>query len=310
MMNAAQLEEKYKYSDIKAEIVAADLVQNGKNLDNIVIRPVGLFTRKFRNDILHYEDVDSSTGNEDSLLFIDVSREGLFDALPQGLFHQPSGKRIEGLENQIEELRKQRQEEIEAKKFFSVFEKEFNQCKVLVELEERKSIFGFGESFNSDLFADIWVELRDIAPKFHQYLFQILPIAHKCRGNVHLSSLLLGFVVNEKVHISVSVEPKFQKNSFPGNELNKQFLGTDFVLGDNTPSYDSEYKIIIGPVAKKKLKHFLHGGEYEKVILYLLEYFIPFDADAKLELVLENEAENLFLREGENYCFLGYDSKI
>ena len=120
----------------------------------------------------------------------------------------------------------------------------------------------------------------------------------------------MGFVVNEKVHISVSAEPKLQKNAFPGNELNKRFLGTDLVLGDVTPSYDSEYTVSIGPIAKKKVKHFLHGGEYEKVILYLMEYFIPFDADYKIDIVLENEGENLFLREVENYCFLGYDSKI
>lgn len=310
-MNAADLEQKYVHCDIKAEVVAADLVEQGNDIESVVIRPIGSFTRKFRKDILHFQTSTFEYGSTDELLFIDVTREGVFDSLPQGLFYQPekqAGKM--DLENKIEELKKQRQEEVEARKFFSVFEKEFNQCRILTELEERKSIFGMSENFNSDLFTDIWVELREIAPKFHIFLYQILPIAHKCRGNVRLSSILLGFVINENVKITLETEPKMQENPFSANQLNHRFLGTDFVIGDKTPSYDSLYKINIGPLKRNKIHLFLHGGEYEKVILFLLNFFIPYDADFEMNLELEKESENLFLREADKYCYLGFDSKI
>ena len=308
-MTAAELHEKYKYCDIKAEVVAADLVYQQKSLDNIVIRLAGIFNRNFRNDILGFESAESGSRNEDSLLFIDVSREGIFDALPQGLFYQASGKKIDNLDEKIQELRMQRHEDAEARKFFSVLEKEFNQCRVLVELEERKSIFGLSENFNSDLFTDIWGELKDIPHKFQKYLFQILPIAHQCRGNVHLSSLLLAFVLNEKVTITVDAAPQWQPNAFPANELNKRYLGADFILGNNTPAYDAVYKIKIGPV-KGKISNYMQGGENEKIMLFLLDYFIPFDANFEVELILEKDSKNLFLRHEENCCFLGYDSKI
>jgi hypothetical protein len=309
-VEATKIKRQYAGLDVKAELVAADLVQSGVALESIVIRPVGSFTRKFRNDVLKYENVTTTTGGVEELLYIDVSREGIYDALPQHLFHMSSGKKSDGIENKIEELKRQRFEESEARKFFSVFEKEFSHCRVLVELEERKSIFGLSDDFNSDLFTDIWVELKDLSKKFHKYLYQILPIAHKCRGNVHLSSILLGYVINEAVKIRVSSEPTMQKNIFAANELGERFLGADFVVGDKTPSYDSEYMVTIGPIAKGKIRQFMHGSEYEKVILYLLDYFIPFDANFKVELVLEKDAENLFLCNNENYCFLGYDSNI
>jgi type VI secretion system protein ImpH len=309
-VTAAELEEKYKNFDVKAEVVAADLVEEGKNIDTIVIRSSGIFTRNFRHDILHYENVDQELGSDESLLFIDVSREGIFDSLPQQIFYQPSGKKLDSLDEKIQEIRKQRLEDAESRKFFSVFEKEFNQCKIMVEMEERKSIFGMSDKFNSDLFTDIWGELKEIAPHYHKYLFQILPIAHKCRGNVYLSSLLLGFILNEKVSIKVDADPALQKNAFPANALNKRFLGTDLILGDYTPSYDATYKLQIGPIKRGTVSKYMPGGEVDKLLNFLLDYFIPFDANTEMELVLEKESESLFLRDDEKYCYLGYDSKI
>ncbi len=291
--------------------MAADLVDQGVSVDSIVIRPVGTFTRKYRKDILHYETNDTNFGTIEELLFIDVTREGIFDSLPQGLFYQPDSKKSNsGLENRLEELKMQRKEESEARKFFSVLEKEFNQCKVLVELEERKSIFGLSEKFNSELFTDIWPELKDVALKFHKYLFQILPIAYKCRGNVQLSATLLGFVLNEKVSIEVNSEPVIKPNPFPANQLNQRYLGTDFVLGSHTPSYDLDYKINIGPIERGSLTGYMLGGEYEKVIGFLADYFIPYDANYELNIILEKGSEKLFLQDSETHCFLGFDSKI
>lgn len=311
-MDSAELENRYALCDVKAEVVAADLVEMGVKIDNVVIRPLGSFARKYRKDILQYSNSDEYNHSEsDNLLFIDVSREGIFDSLPQRLFYQPDPKKLnEGVQSRLDEFRKQREEESESRKFFLVFEKEFYQCKTLIELEERKSIFGMSEQFNTDLFTDIWVELRNVPSRFHKYLFQILPLAYKCRGDVNLTEALLGFVLNEHVSIHVFAEPVMRTNTFSANQLGKRFIGADFVLGNETPSYDALYKIKVGPLKKKNLHHYMYAGEHKKVIDFLMDYFIPFDADFEVELVLEKDSEKLLLLDSETFCYLGFDSKI
>ncbi len=300
----------YQAWDIKAEVAAADLVENGAQIDAIVINAQGVFARKFRRDILGFREGESQTPGADSLLFIDVSREGIVDALPQGLFYQPERNSSGELRDKIDLLKIQHEEEQENRKFFSVFEKEFNACKILVELEERKSIAGMSEGFNSDLFMEIWPELQAVNEKFHKHLFQILPLTHKCRGNIELSAALLGFVLNEKVEMKADHMPVFNRNPVPTNELNKRYLGTDFILGDTTPDYEARYEVKVGPIERKKLKNYFFDGENYKVILFLMDYFIPVEAEYEIKILIEKESNSLFLRDSENYCYLGIDTKL
>lgn len=313
-MDIASLQTRYHNCDIKAEVVAADLVETGGGLENVVIRPLGIFSRKFRKDVLNYSHSLSADNpderNDDNLLFIEVSREGIYDSLPQSLFYQANLKKAEATSSKLDEFRKQRIEEAEARKFFLVFEKEFYKCRTLTELEERKSIFGMSDEFSSDLFTSVWGELKEVPAIFHKYLFQILPIAHLCRGDASLSAALLGFVLNEKVEITVSADPVMRYNTSSANELGGRYIGMDFILGNYSPSYDPVYHVKIGPIHKNKLDAYMYNGDCKKVINFLMDYYIPFDADFEIELILEKESEKLFLRDSENYCYLGFDSKI
>lgn len=310
-MDSEDINRHYQHCDVRAEVVCADLVSGGEDIDCLVIKPAGIFNRRYRKDILHTETSNAGSGGAEVVLTVlNVSREGIYDSLPNGLFYQPIIKPNDSLDNKIQEIRKQRTEESEARKFFSVLEREFNKCKVLIELQERKSIFGMSDTFSSDLYSEIWPELQQVPQKFHKFLYQILPVSHKCRGNISLSALLLGIALGERVFIHVHSEPRMEKSTMDSNVLGSRYMGTDFVIGDYYPEYSPLYEVVVGPVAPEKVTDYMAGGDAESLLRFLSDYFIPMDADFKMNIQLQNEGGNLSLQQYNNYSYLGYNSTI
>ncbi len=127
-------------SDIKAEVIGAALVENGTRIDDIVIKPVGISQRNVRKDVVDIYNKDGGADNGE-YLFFDVSREGLYDTIPQGVFHQPkiTGKK-RNTEDLIDEMKLFKKQEDAARLFFLALEKEYGRVNLSGELEERKSI--------------------------------------------------------------------------------------------------------------------------------------------------------------------------
>ena len=296
--------------DVRAEIIAADLIERGTAPEKIAIRPMGTFSRNFRKDIAAIKNILNHANGEEYLR-IDVSRDGIYDSLPQGLFHAVERKNKKPtLADTIEEIKKVKQEEEDIRQFFWAIEKEVNITKALIEIEERKSIFGLSDNFQSQLFLDIWPEIQEINARYYPFLFQILPLAHRFRANIEMSELLLSYVVNHPVSIIVNNMPTYHTHPNINSTLDSNYLGINYVLGDSTPDYDILYHITIGPVKKKEVPKFVNDGESIKVIHFLLDYFLPFDSQNKIKIILDKSEESLYLSDTNSSSHLGFDSSI
>jgi hypothetical protein len=119
--------------DIKAEVIIADLIENKVNPADIVFIPDGSFKRNYTHDILFAEV--RKLNNSQQVVNIHTSRDGLYDSLPEGLFHEQTHERITSGKDMAEDSKKLKLEEKEARNFFLPFENEIFFQRVILELE-------------------------------------------------------------------------------------------------------------------------------------------------------------------------------
>ncbi|MGB1309498.1 MAG: hypothetical protein ACPG6B_11345, partial [Oceanihabitans sp.] len=99
------------YQNLKAEVIIAELQKNS-NLTNkdVVVHHKSAFKRSHRRDILDIGLI------EDNKLHVNLSRNGLYDQLPEGLFHTKDTKNTSITYTELRKTYKK--EEQDARHFF------------------------------------------------------------------------------------------------------------------------------------------------------------------------------------------------
>ncbi|STC97067.1 hypothetical protein [Chryseobacterium carnipullorum] len=110
-------------TDFKAEAVAVNLLKYQRAVSNIFIERIGINDRAYLKDI---KSISSSyLGFDEEVFTIETYREGIYDYLPEGVFHPPSlGASRKNVDTVVREIRKQKKIEEDARKFFRPFELE------------------------------------------------------------------------------------------------------------------------------------------------------------------------------------------
>jgi len=293
--------------DLTMEVVLADLIESGVNVEGLILRPIGLFERSHQYDMKNVEiHYDEKTGKID-YAYLDVCREGLYDALPESLFHEPLvRKSFKSKEELMEESKVQRIEEQEARKFFEPFENEFYQQRVALELEERKALV----DFSGTLFKKFWGLDTDFDERQIGILLYVLPIAHRIVGNLDLTALCFKAILEEIIVLEkVRSEPqKVDKKQL--KKLSQFNLGVDFVVGDQFNDTLPNIEIKIGPVERNKIGNYLKGGAKYKILHRLYDYFLPVEAEVKTTVLVQEKEKQFKLKNENNDLRLGYTSVI
>ena len=76
-------------ADFKAEVIAAEMIDNNVPAEQIMILMLGSRKRSFRKDVDSVTEEISDYNNKEYTL-ITTHKEGMYDMLPQGLFHSPT----------------------------------------------------------------------------------------------------------------------------------------------------------------------------------------------------------------------------
>jgi hypothetical protein len=303
--------EKYNnYADIRAEVMAADYIDEGLRLRNLVIRPVGSYKRPYSRDVLHSHLQTDETGHP-SKLEISVSRDGLYDMIPEGLFHQPDpDKRTNKVQDVVDNIKKTRREEDEARQFFLAIEKEIYRQKVLIEIEERKAYEDYSDHYRNDLFFQIWPDLVHLKREFVNPLVQILPKSYDICGNIPLTEYCFQKVLGVDIQIDTIQTSTHDLSDYHATRLGNAELGVDMFAGDVMVNFLPTIVICIGPLMKTQIPEFIHGGAAAMAVEVLCNYLLPVEAEVKVELKLDVNEEALFLKTEKHEAILGFSSRI
>ncbi|WP_346319685.1 type VI secretion system baseplate subunit TssG [Chitinophaga sp. YIM B06452] len=283
-------------TDYKASVLAAELVEAGYSLEDIFIWPSGNSRRNFAKDVLSVDWFTPAAGNR-QLLCIRSSREGLYDMLPEGLFHKPvpySSTRT--TEEIIDQIKRHKQEEKDARKFFLPLEAEINLFRILIELRENKID---KKNIYDDLiriFQPAW-EIFDLLDQQQANIFlHMIPYLQNTRGDIsklaNITSLLL------QMPAAIQVQPARSRKAeayLAGNRAGECTLGVDMICGDSFLEGDEEILITVGPVSAQEALRLLPGSRLDKIVQWLVAYFVPADMEVRLESVIREEERTMVL---------------
>jgi hypothetical protein len=300
-------------TDFKAVAVAAELIEHGKIAeDEIVILSLGPKKRAYAKEIEGIASYTSAYRNRE-MLAININREGLYDMLPEGLFHQsPASSVMITEEAMVKDIAIRREEEKQARLFFAPLETELYHIRTVVELYENRldKKSDYDELVN--IFLKEWREFKCFTNEQMVILMHVLPVIHEQRNNFTFIGNVLSIMF--KGHFNLQYQLKSSKLS--GAETNQLatklgagILGVNFIAGQ-LQEPEEELIITVGPITAWQMLNYLPGTRTAQAFDVLLSYFIPLQTTISTSFVVEPDQQKLVLGfEQENSC-LGFTTYL
>jgi hypothetical protein len=262
--------------DLRMEVVMTDLLKNGFDARDIFIKPIGTFARRFGRDIHSFEDRLFESNDEFTLL--NINREGLYDMLPQALFHHPPGKEAKAFKTASEmadEVKVRKKEEKESRDFFHLYEIELYHARIAVEFKERKMIETISITMDDEEFLAYWSVPAIFNKKQKGILFYLYPIINSIRGNLELMQHTYNLFFEEDIEIKKVFLDEDIEHLHAQNKLGEFNISSDFVLGSTIKSVFEKALITIGPVAEDKIVNYIDRSRNMRILKQLNRFFMP-----------------------------------
>ncbi len=300
-------------NDIRAEVIAADLIENGLNPAEVIIIPDGSFRRKYSTDIVKAEVISSNNGQE--ILGIHVSRDGLYDTLPEAVFHDQSNKPLTSGHEMARFSKMQKKEEKDARLFLLPFENEIFYHRIQLEMEERKILHRFSENLFDDVYPQFWKLDRTLPKKLVSRMVLILHLATRIAGRLDLTAKCLATILDEKVAINVTTGKNRQEipemNSIKdARGLGSCALGHDLICGEYVADSEKVMEFVIGPLENSAVEDYLENGPYTRFLSCFYSYFIPLEVDAVTSIQVSKDQQQFTLNDLASNVILGFNARI
>jgi hypothetical protein len=278
---AAVLEEvidhiRRLHYDVRAEVVVGELLDNHVHESEVAVQMQNVFTRAFNKDILDAQLDDSQPYHP--FITLMLSRDGLYDRLPEGLFHAFSPQKQQEVSEMVATYKKHQQEEQEARKFFRPLEHEFFLQRVFLEQREKHLLFDALGKDADELFRSFWNVPEGLPKEPVNKLIRLLPYIHRIAGNLPLVQLYLQAILEEPVTITCKNGP-VPVSAGIQTGLGECRLGVDTMTGNLFYADMPEVIVKIGPLQQRRVYDFLSWQPYGKLLQVCLEFLLPADVE-------------------------------
>ena len=303
--------------DVRLEVLLAELLAYGYAFDDFVVRPVSLFARRYRRDLGAVSEEPFERHHREVLrTVVEVHREGLYDALPQQVFHQPGGStggHPPDVQAMVADSLAQRRKEKATRKFFLPFEQEFFRYRVRLEQEERRYFNSLASNWYNEALARFW-GLADagLPAVVLTNMLYLLPLACHIVGDLPRTQRCFESVLGQAVQLR-QVAP--QRHSLPAapavadstsGTLGSLALGRDLVLGGDYQETLPALEVTVQGLSVAELEAYLTGGWPATALALLCEYFVAFETDVVINYEMVATEPEFRLGEGEAAPILGF----
>jgi hypothetical protein len=279
--------------DIRTEVVAADMILRGFTQEDIVIVPQSLFKRRFEKDILEVSVKETKHGKE--YCSIAVSREGIYDALPQAMVHSSRRSKRPGVKSKdemLDDIKIRKREERFARQFFLPFENEFYYQRVVLEQEEQNILRAYqSQSRYTELLDQFWKLPQALSLEQKAKLIYILPIINKIVGDLYLMELCYHLILD----LPVKLEVEFGNRFITGHRFilnsGSTVLGVNTACGATGHHGRPTVVINLGPISSAQVPQYVAGNKKHAEILSLNDFLLPLDVEYKINFIVEMEPE-------------------
>ncbi len=298
------------YTDYKAEVVALNLLKYRKDIDQIFFKRLGSNNRSFNKDVKAVSSEYHDFGEH--IVTVETYREGIYDYLPEGVFHPPSiGSTKTNVEDVVQEIRKQKKQEMSARRFFQPFELEACYAELNALLVE--SDFDLSGESNAILYVldDLWPILKSLDQETARVFAYLLPFFHSIRGSKTWFERCVSAFLRLPVQISFVPNVVAQEDQSSQNLVLSQFrLGISTLLSGQHLDGERNWLVSYGPVPYDRLPEFMPTSNLRGLLQKLYEYCMPASVIVEEAFITDVEPQAFQLSGVEDYSRLGFSTYI
>ncbi len=297
-------------ADYLLEVIVASMIERGYDPDTLRIYREGIARRGVSKDVEQIQTQFSQADLEEHLT-IKANREGIYDMLPQGLFHDTRQKRKNPDKEDItEKIKDQRQEEFFVRKFFHPFEESADKTLIEAYLYEIRYNRKISNPEFINVYLQYWPLMKDLPHRQAIFFMHIVPIIHKIRVNFTLVQEALAFVLDVPVQITQIKLPAKKADHAFESRLGDNDLAVDMVFGTSFDDGQYDLKIIIGPISANRMRNFLETAKEYRMLQELANLFLPADQFYTTDFIIDPGDSVLVLSDDKQETFLGINSFI
>lgn len=260
-------------ADYTAEVIVSSIIKKGVSPEQIILKSKGTSKRSHKKDVSTIYTISNEETNS-NLFFLESPREGIYDTLPESIFHSFSGSTsVRNKEEIKEEIKKHREEEKQARLFFLPFEQEFFTIK--------RTLFEFEDAFDwlsnapglIEMYKSYYPVLSDLSIEKGYLFLRLTPLIHELRDDFPKIESCLTMLLDTDVHISLS----FQQNvihAYTPAELGFARLGINTIIGDVVEDGEPDLCIVLTPTIHPSLQDYSFFNHTTQLTKQLCDYFI------------------------------------
>ncbi|TLU98016.1 type VI secretion system baseplate subunit TssG [Dyadobacter luticola] len=289
-------------SDLRAEFIASSWLEDGVAAGDILFRSLGAFKRRSHLDVeaVKEQEIGHFKGQ-----VIESNRSGIYDYLPEQLFHLPSSTSINTLKKKVDEIRLQREKEQKSRMFFLPLEQEFFLNRVTLTQLEQRAFELDPESYLLEELQSFWQVPAGISKETVVKLLPVLPFVSENRGDMEMAGEVMSAVLNLPVNVKSEFGKKYLLES--ESSLAGSRLGMDTMFGGEMDTYQADLNVEIELPDQESLEKCLQDAGFDTLVNWLAAWFIPVECDYNIALKLDPNA-SIFRLGDENLIAprLGY----
>ncbi|QMW04483.1 hypothetical protein [Spirosoma foliorum] len=295
--------------DLRVEMVLVDMLEAGISLDELILNPVGAFKRTFGRDIVRTNWVEAQHKSQ-RWLQIDLNRTGLYDLLPEGVFHQPtSNDASASKEAVLREISVQREREQAARRFFLPIEQEFFRQRVRIEQEQQTFLSDTNPVQSDDPLAWFWNLPHFLTPTQTKRLLYLLPLMHKLAGDVAAMTTCLEQLVEERVSLQLD-SPGMALVQANTPALGQWELGNSSVFDGWLNNEDPLLRITVHIDRSERVVDYMPGHNGIRLIEWLTGYLVPLDTDVQIDLDTSTLNDSFLFTDNNSLSRLDFTTRI
>jgi len=299
--------------DLKAEILGAILTEQRMDCDRLLGSFEGQLKRVWSKDIAGATVENLKTGEE--MLCLHLNRDGIYDTLPEAMFHKTEGKENPSGEDMAKESQQLKKEERDIRLFFQPFENEILYLGIRLSSKENKLMNSITAEYITGIIPYFWSIDDDLPENLVTSLQKILPLVYRITGNYSLTASSLEFILKEKVNFLLADTPPAGDHSYDsGNAgvVGECLLGVDSIAGDQINGFIGRIIFTVGPILKQENVILVKNGKMNRFLNCFYGYFIPCEMDVETRYIFREE-DNIFVlndEQGAKISYLGLNSSI
>ncbi|GEM_PF-6976434 len=292
-------------SDLRSDVVVAGMVDNGIDPERIVVLRRQSGARKTDKEIVEVEMRQDYEGNGKDVLLLRTNRRGIYDNLPEGLFHDTAGQKNNSRERVLENLREQQKKEFYIRRFFSLYETEVERTRVDLQLTELYYDRPGRHRTFADTLAQLWPVIRQMDLCTAMLFVRTIPHVSDIRNRQAEVAAALSRITGYGIHIRWADSRDIPQVKYP--RLGAMRLGVNTLL--KGVFQDRYLRVSVTP-QRQHLKELLPGGERRRILEELLRLFLPHSADFRVVIVPRKEDRTCRPSNPKLPCMLGVNSTL